>query len=59
MTSPLPRDDAALIESDRAIAAAPLPTARTLKARQSLPVQLARFVVLNTRILRMVLKGTH
>ncbi|MBK6871591.1 MAG: hypothetical protein IPJ14_01970 [Kineosporiaceae bacterium] len=57
--SPTPRDDAALLEADRAIAAAPLPTPRTIRARQNLLIQLGRFVVLNTRIMRMVLKGDH
>lgn len=33
---------------------APLPTAQTLKRRRSLPVQLGRFVVFNTRMIRMV-----
>ncbi|MFZ0159461.1 MAG: hypothetical protein WAL50_10575 [Kineosporiaceae bacterium] len=57
--SPTPRDDAALLESDRAIAAAPLPTERTLRARKNLLIQAGRFVILNSRILRMVLKGNH
>ena len=40
---------------------APLPTAATLRKRQSIPIQLTRFVVFNARIMRMVLKGhsTH
>ena len=57
--SPTPPDDAALLESDRAIAAAPLPTERTLKARKNLLIQTGRFVILNARIMRMVLKGNH
>ena len=36
---------------------APLPTAKMLRRRKSLPVQLARFVALNGRIMRMVRKG--
>ncbi|MGA8047691.1 MAG: hypothetical protein WCA30_15635 [Dermatophilaceae bacterium] len=36
---------------------APLPTADTLRKRQSIPLQLGRFVVFNARIMRMVLKG--
>jgi hypothetical protein len=36
---------------------APLPTAATLKKRQSIPLQLTRFAVFNARIMRMVLKG--
>ena len=40
---------------------APLPTVATLRRRQSIPLQLTRFVVFNARIMRMVLKGhsTH
>lgn len=38
---------------------APLPTPKTLKRRQSLPLQLTRFAVFNSRIMRMVLKGHH
>ncbi|MEI2778796.1 MAG: hypothetical protein V9G19_23075 [Tetrasphaera sp.] len=38
---------------------APLPTGQTLRRRQNIPVQLTRFVVFNTRIMRMVLKGDH
>ncbi len=37
----------------------PLPTAATLKARKSLPIQLTRFVAINARIMRMVIKGHH
>jgi hypothetical protein len=39
------------------IAVAPLPTPKTLKLRKSLPVQAARFVALNLRIVRMVARG--
>ena len=38
---------------------APLPTAATLRRRRSLPFQLTRFAVFNTRIMRMVAKGGH
>jgi len=38
---------------------APLPTAATLRRRRNLPVQLTRFAVFNTRIMRMVAKGAH
>lgn len=37
----------------------PLPTARTLKMRQSLPFQFTRFLSFNSRIMRMVIKGHH
>lgn len=59
MTSPTPRDDAPLIAADRSIAAAPMPTASTLRQRQSVIIQAGRFAILNARILRMVLKGHH
>ena len=36
-----------------------LPTEATLKRRQSIPVQLGRFVVFNLRMIRLVLKGGH
>jgi hypothetical protein len=38
---------------------APLPTERTLRARQNLVVQAGRFAFFNARILRLVLKGDH
>ncbi len=37
----------------------PLPTAKTLKMRQSLPFQFTRFLSFNSRIMRMVIKGPH
>lgn len=45
------------LDADTAIASAPLPTAKTLRRRSSLPLQLLRFAVLNLRMLRMVAKG--
>jgi len=41
------------------IAVAPLPDQRTLKRRQSIPLQAWRFVLMNLRIVLMVLKGSH
>ncbi len=41
------------------IAQAPLPTARTLRRRSSLVLQLWRFVALNRRFVTMILKGDH
>lgn len=38
---------------------APLPTARTLRARQSLIVQAWRFVVINLRMARMIRRSHH
>lgn len=40
--------------ADDRIAAAPLPTARTLRRRRSIPVQLWRFGQINLRMMRMV-----
>lgn len=42
---------------DERIAAAPMPTPKTLRRRTSLPLQLTRFVVINIKMVRMVLKG--
>jgi hypothetical protein len=42
---------------DERMAAAPLPTAGTLRRRSSIPLQLWRFTMINIKILRMVLKG--
>lgn len=39
------------------IAMAPLPTARTLRRRNNVVVQAVRFVAINGRIMRMVLRG--
>ena len=36
---------------------APLPTARTLRQRQSILLQFTRFVLFDLRIMRMVAKG--
>lgn len=41
------------------IANAPLPTARTLRRRQSLLYQAWRFVALNARFVTMIFKGDH
>jgi hypothetical protein len=43
--------------TDDRIAAAPLPTARTLRRRRSIPFQLWRFGTINLRMLRMVRKA--
>lgn len=39
------------------IANAPLPTARTLRQRNSIPVQLVRFASINLRMMRMIRRG--
>jgi hypothetical protein len=40
-----------------AIAAAPMPTNRTLRRRQNIPFQFLRFMILNFRMVRMVTRG--
>ena len=42
---------------DERIASAPLPTARTLRMRTSIPVQVVRFAGINLRMLRMIRRG--
>ncbi|WP_198955082.1 hypothetical protein [Kineosporia sp. R_H_3] len=42
---------------DDRIATAPMPTAKTLRRRHSLPIQLWRFAVVNVRMIRMIGKG--
>ena len=44
---------------DRSIADAPLPTARTLRRRKSLPYQITRFVAFNFRMMKMVTRAHH
>ncbi|WP_407343326.1 hypothetical protein [Pengzhenrongella phosphoraccumulans] len=44
---------------DERIAAAPLPTERTLRQRKSVLAQLWRFALINVRMIRMVRKGHH
>lgn len=39
------------------VSGAPLPTAATLRRRNSVPFQLTRFVAFNLRMLRMAAKG--
>ena len=41
------------------LSGAPLPTADTLRKRQSLPLQTYRFAAFSARIMRMVRKGHH
>jgi hypothetical protein len=44
---------------DDSIAGAPLPTAKTLRARKNLPIQFWRFIAINIRMVRMIFKGNH
>ena len=46
-----------MTDVDEHVAGAPLPTAKTLRRRRSLPLQAWRFAVLNLKMLRMIGKG--
>lgn len=52
----MPADQNAIPDADTRVRP-PLPTRRTLRRRQSLPRQLGRFIALNVKMLRMVLRG--
>ena len=41
------------------LSSAPLPTEKTLRARQNLLGQFMRFIAFDLRIMRMVVKGHH
>jgi len=41
------------------IAKAPLPTSETLRARKNLFIQSWRFIAINIRMVKMILKGHH
>ena len=41
------------------VAKAPLPTPETLRARKNLLIQTWRFVAINIRMVKMILKGHH
>jgi len=43
--------------ADAAIAAAPLPTAKTVRDRTNLAVQAWRFTAINLRMVKMIRKG--
>jgi hypothetical protein len=45
--------------SHDAILQAPLPTAKTLRFRKNLIIQLWRFVAINIKMLNMIRKGHH
>lgn len=62
MTSTVPAFTTVRQDCDQPVvdlSAAPLPTAQTLKMRQSLPTQLVRFVAFNLRIVRLLISGHH
>jgi len=44
---------------DDVIAAAPLPTEKTLRARKNLLIQFWRFIAINFRMVKMIFKGNH
>jgi hypothetical protein len=39
------------------IAAAPLPTEKTVRSRTSMPTQAYRFAVINLRMIKIIIKG--
>lgn len=43
--------------ASEAIAAAPLPTPKTLRRRNSVFFQLLRFIAINVRMIRVILRG--
>jgi hypothetical protein len=45
--------------AESSIAKAPLPTPKTLRTRNSLFVQSWRFIAINMRMVKMILKGHH
>lgn len=55
MTQPSPLAGQPVLDVSRA----PLPTPKTLRRRQNVPLQFLRFVAFDARIMRMVLKGHH
>lgn len=44
---------------NEAIAQAPLPTAKTLRFRKSVPIQFWRFMAINFKMIKMIRKGHH
>ncbi|HEY5110455.1 MAG TPA: hypothetical protein VII96_12685 [Acidimicrobiales bacterium] len=45
--------------TDASIGSAPLPTPRTLRARQSLVVQVGRFIAINLKMAKIIRKEHH
>ena len=43
-------------DTEASIASAPLPTARTLRARKNLFIQFGRFLVINAKMLKIIRK---
>lgn len=45
--------------AERSIANAPLPTSKTVRARTNLFIQAWRFIALNIRMVKMIIKDRH
>jgi len=45
--------------AEKSIANAPLPTSATLRTRKNVFVQSWRFIAINIRMIKMILKGHH
>ncbi|NTW38855.1 MAG: hypothetical protein HGA44_03035 [Cellulomonadaceae bacterium] len=45
------------LTTDESIAAAPMPTPRTLARRQNVLVQLVRFAAINLKMMRVIARG--
>lgn len=48
-----------MANEDDGISGAPLPTEKTLRARQNLLIQFWRFIAINFRMVKMIFKGNH
>ncbi len=46
-----------MTDVNTSIAAAPMPTEKTVKSRTSLPTQMMRFGAINLRMVKIILKG--
>jgi len=53
----VPSPDPHALDVSTRIASAPLPTARTLRRRQNVVVQLGRFAAINLRMLAIIRRG--
>jgi hypothetical protein len=52
-------DETTMDNTDASIGSAPLPTPRTLRARQSLVVQVGRFIAINLKMAKIIRKEHH
>ena len=46
-------------DTEANIASAPLPTAKTLRARKNLFIQFGRFLAINTKMLKIIRRERH